>query len=159
MVVSYDGKFDIRDEFLLKDNIKEILETLNIIDLTYEDLAVKIRLDKRDVMSYQILFSYLGTYPNIDIEFSHNYNEKEISIYDVIDIYDSLKNRNRRDYVYVSVVHDNSLNVIKTKRNSNLKDLLEYLNVMSTNIVVNGKLKIENGNFLIDESINTVNVM
>lgn len=159
LVVSSISNFDIKDEFLLRDNVKEILETLNIIDSVYDDLSVKIRLNKQDTKSYQLLFSYLGTYPNIDIVFNENSNEKEISIYDIIDIYDSLKNRNRRDYVYVTVVYNSSLSVIKTKRNSNLKDLLEYLNVMSTKIIINDKLKTQNGNFLIDESVSVVNVM
>ena len=159
LVISYDDKFDLKDEFLLRDNVNDILETLNLVDSVYDDLTVKIRLDKRDVSSYQILFSYLGTYPNIEIDFTINKDEREVSIYDVIDVYDSLKNRNKRDYIYVTIVYNNTLNVIKTKRNSNLKDLLEYLNVMSTKIVVNGKLKIENGNFLLDESVRGFNIM
>lgn len=159
--VSYDNKYDIKDEFLLKDNVKEILETLNIIDNIYNDLTVKIKLDKKDVFSYQTLFSYLGTYPNIEIIFNKNFkdNEKILSIYDVIDIYDKLKNRNIRDYIYISIIFKDTIKVIKTKKNSNLKDILEYLNLMSTKIVINGKLKIENGNFLLDESVKTVNIM
>ncbi len=159
--IIYDDKYDIKDEYLLKDNIKEILETLNIIDNTYNDITVSIRLDKRDIISYQTIFSYLGTYPNIEVEFkgiTHE-NEKTITIYDVIDVYDLLKNRNKRDYIYVTIISNNTLNIIKTKRNSNLKDILEYLNLMSTKILINGELQIENGNFLLDETIRTVNIM
>lgn len=159
LVLSYNNDFDIKDEYLLKDNIKEILETLNIIDQNYEGLTVKIRLNKRDILSYQTLFSYLGTYPNIEIEFNKtDDNETCISIYDVLDIYNKLKNRNFRDYIYLSVKSNSNITVVKTKRNSNLKDLLVHLNIMSTNILINEKLKIENANFLLDENIKTVNI-
>jgi len=157
--ISYDDKFDISDEYLLKDKIIDILETLNIIDQTHENLNIKIRLDKRDIISYQTLFSYLGTYPNIEIEFTpSDNNETVVSLYDIIDIYDKLKNRIPRDYIYLTVKSNQNLQVIKTKKNSNLKDLLEHLNLMSTNIIINEKLKIENGNFFLDEKIRTINI-
>lgn len=159
LVLTYDYDYDIKDEYLLKDNIKEVLETLNIIDQTYENLTVKIRLNKRDIMSYQTLFSYLGTYPNIEIEFNKtDENETCIFIYDVLNIYDNLKNKIKRDYIYVSVKNNSNITIVKTKRNSNLKDLLVHLNIMSTKILINEKLKIESANFLLDENIKTVNI-
>lgn len=159
LVLSYDYDYDIKDEYLLKDNIKEVLETLNIIDQTYENLKVKIRLNKRDILSYQTLFSYIGTYPNIDIEFNKtDESETCITLYDVIDIYNKLKNKIKRDYIYISVKSNSNVTIIKTKRNSNLKDLLVHLNIMSTKILINEKLKIENANFLLDENIKTVNI-
>jgi hypothetical protein len=159
LVIPYDDGYDVSGEYLLKDNIIEVLETLNLIDQTYDDLNVKIRLDKRDVISYQTLFSYLGTYPNIEVLFQSNSEEETVvSLYDVIDIYDRLKNRNFRDYIYLSVVYDNKITVVKTKKNSNLKDLLMHLSIMSTKIVINNKIKIENGNFMLDESVKVVNI-
>jgi len=158
--ISNNSENDLKDELLLKDNLIDILETLNLIDMTYDGLEVKIRLNKRDIFSYQVLFTYLGTYPNIEIVFdSFNDEETVINLYDVIDIYDKLKVRNYRDYIYLTVIYNKKQEVLKVKRNSNLKDILEYIDIMSTKIVINDNLEIQSGNFLLDESVKMINIL
>ena len=151
---------DFKDEFLLRESIIDVLETLNLIEQTYLEVQVKIRLDKRNISIYQMLFSYMGTYPNIQIEFSKSKEEEtEVFLYDIIDLFNKIKNKLSRDFVFVTVRSGKSIDVVKVKRYSNLKDLLEYLNLMSTNILINEKLRIENGNFLLDDSVRTVNIL
>lgn len=151
---------DFKDEFLLRESIIDVLETLNLIEQTYLEVQVKIRLDKRNISIYQMLFSYMGTYPNIQIEFSKSKEEEtEVFLYDIIDLFNKIKNKLSRDFVFVTVRSSKSIDVVKVKRYSNLKDLLEYLNLMSTNILINEKLRIENGNFLLDDSVRTVNIL
>ena len=65
--IKYEDKYDLRDMSILKDNVSMILETLNIIDSAYDNLEIKIILNKKDLASYQVLFTYIGTYPNIII--------------------------------------------------------------------------------------------
>lgn len=158
--VKCDNNYDFKDEFLIKDNIVSILETLNLIDQVYSNIRIKIKLNKKHISIYQLLFSYLGTYPNIELCFTNPKNDETlVSVYDVLDIFNKLKNSLVRDYIYVSVKNNNNVYVLKVKRYSNLKDLLEYLNLMSTKILINDKLKIESANFLLDDKVNTINII
>lgn len=150
---------DLRDEFLLNDHMNEILQTLDILDQTYPDIEVSILLDKSNIRVYQSLFSYLGTYPNIKIDFNKsNHDGTILTLYETIDIYNELKNTNTRDYIYLTLVTNNEFNVIKTKRNSNLKDLLESLSINPSNIIINGNMKLSGTNFLLNESIYKINI-
>lgn len=155
--IEFNNKFDLRDNYILKDNISIILETLNILDNAYKDININILMNKRDLGSYQTLFTYLGTYPNIKVSFKNTKNDS-LSLYDVIDIYNDLKNRNSRDFVYVTLIHDNKIRVIKLKKNSNLKDLLEHIKVMGTTFIINNTIKVQNPNFLLDENVRTINI-
>lgn len=159
--IHQSSKSDLRDSFILKDYTREVLETLNLIDIVYKNVKVKIILDKKDFISYQTLFSFMGTYPNIEIELTSNkINEyDEVNILELLDIYYKIKNSIMRDYTYVVVETKMSLDVVKVKKYSNLKELFEYLEVMSNNIIINGCLNINNSNFLIDDSIYLVSVI
>lgn len=155
--IKYEDKYDLRDMSILKDNVSMILETLNIIDSAYDNLEVKIILNKKDLASYQVLFTYIGTYPNIRIEFNKK-SDNTINLHQVIDIYNELKNKNKRDFVYVTLIHENKFKVIKLKKYSNLKDLLEHTQVMSNNFTINSTIKIQNANFLLDDSVSTIKI-
>lgn len=158
LYINYNNKYDYKDTIILKDNINIILETLNIIDNTYNNIDIKIILNKKDIHSYQLLFTYLGTYPNIKVEFNKKI-DNTLSIYEVIDIYNKFKNRNNRDFVYVTLIYDNNIRVVKVKKYSNLKDLLEHIKVMGTSFLINGTIKINNANFLLSELIETINIV
>ena len=67
--------------------------------------------------------------------------------------------KNYRDFVYVSVIYNNKQEVLKVKKNSNLKDILEYLDIMSTKLVINKNIEIQSGNFLLDESVYMINIL
>lgn len=146
--------FDLKDEFLLKDHMNIVLKTLDIIDQSYPDIEVKIALDKSNIGVYQAIFSYLGTYPNIRVEFGLIPEESTIlTLYDVIDIYNELKKCNIRDYIYLTLKKHDTFEILKTKRNANLKDLLEELNIPTNNVLINGKIKLSGTNFLLDEDV------
>ena len=114
-------------------------------------------MNKKDLSSYQTLFTYLGTYPNIKVSFKKTKNDS-LSLYDVIDIYNELKNKVNRDFIYVTLLHDSKIRVIKLKKNSNLKDLLEHIKVMGTTFIINNTIKVQNPNFLLDENVGTINI-
>lgn len=147
------------EEYFLKDHINEVLETLNLINLKY-DIQIKIELEKNDLTNYKLLFSYLGTYPNIEIIFNKDKitEYKTLNLYETIDIYNTLKNRNIRDYIYITFSYNKNKTVIKTKKYSNLKDLLVEIGVIGTSII-NKKIKIENANFLLDEYVVSVDII
>ena len=67
--ISFENKYDLKDYYILKDNVLNVLETLNLISETY-DMDVSILINKKDTRTYQLLFNYMGTYPNINIIFS-----------------------------------------------------------------------------------------
>lgn len=147
------------EEFLLKDHINEVLETLNLVNLKY-DIKTKIEIEKNDLTNYKLLFSYLGTYPNIEIIFNKDKvnDYKTLNLYETIDIYNSLKNRNIRDYIYLTLSHNKTWSIIKTKKYSNLKDLLVEIGVIGT-AIINKKIKIENANFLLNEDVISVDII
>ena len=105
-----------------------------MISETY-DMDVSILINKKDTRTYQLLFNYMGTYPNINIIFSTKGETK--SIYDVIDIFNIIKNKASRDYIYFTLINKNTLNVVKAKRYSNLKDVLAELKIVTSNLVIN----------------------
>ena len=143
----------LKDYYILKDNVLNVLETLNLISETY-DMNVSILINKKDTRTYQLLFNYMGTYPNINIIFSTKGETK--SIYDVIDIFNTIKNKASRDYIYFTLINKNTLNVVKAKRYSNLKDVLVELKIVTSNLVVNNIKQLDNPNFLIDDNISLV---
>lgn len=151
--ISFENKYDLKDYYILKDNVLNVLETLNLISETY-DMDVSILINKKDTRTYQLLFNYMGTYPNINIIFSTKGETK--SIYDVIDIFNIIKNKANRDYIYFTLINKNTLNVVKAKRYSNLKDVLVELKIVTSNLVVNNTMHLDNPNFLIDDNISLV---
>lgn len=150
---------DLKDEFILKDNMSIILQTLDILNQTYPDIEIKISLEKNNIRIYQALFSYLGTYPNITVEFGKPHIEStKLTTYDVIDIYNELKNCNIRDYIYITLIKNEEFDVIKTKKNTNLKDLLETLDINANKATINGNIKLSGINFLINEEVYKINI-
>ena len=149
---------DKRDAFILKDNVKNILETLNLIDILYPNVKVKIVMDKKDLTSYQTLFSYIGTYPNIDIEFNTKKQYKYYSLYEIIDMYNSLKNSTIRDYIYFTMIYEKKSFVIKCKMYTNLSEVLNYLEILPKKIIVNGKTVLQSPHFLLEENIFLINI-
>ena len=151
--ISFENKYDLKDYYILKDNVLNVLETLNLISETY-DMDVSILINKKDTRTYQLLFNYMGTYPNINIIFSTKGETK--SIYDVIDIFNIIKNKASRDYIYFTLINKNTLNVVKAKRYSNLKDVLVELKIVTSNLIINNIKQLDNPNFLIDDNISLV---
>lgn len=157
--LEFKDNYDLKDEFILNDNISKILQTLDILDQTYPAISVKIALNKNNLRVYQKLFSYLGTYPNIIVELNTNNLEGEVlNLYEVLDIYNDLKNCNKRDYIYFTIILKDEFKIIKTKKHSNLRDILESLNINSTTILINEKLKLSGVNFLLDESVYKISI-
>ena len=161
VVLNINGntKNDVRDSYILKDHIKEILEALNVMSLS-ANIATKILLDKKDILSYQTLFSYLGTYPNIEVVFNRSNlkDYKELNIYETIDIYNKLNNNNVRDYLYITLIYKDKNYVIKTKKYSNLIEIVSYLGINYKKISVNNKV-IDDINFLLTEEVSIINVV
>ncbi len=151
--ISFENKYDLKDYYILKDNVLNVLETLNLISEIY-DMDVSILINKKDTRTYQLLFNYMGTYPNINIIFSTKGETK--SIYDVIDIFNIIKNKASRDYIYFTLINKNTLNVVKAKRYSNLKDVLVELKIVTSNLIINNIKQLDNPNFLIDDNISLV---
>ncbi len=141
---------------LLQDNVSVILETLNLINEKY-DKDINIILSKSDVLSYQTLFSYIGAYPNITISFN-NLNGVLLTIYDVIDLYNEIKGRKKRDYVYVTLFYNKLIKIVKVKKYSSLQEVLQNNGISGSSVVVNKKIKVD-GIFILDESVNFVSIM
>ena len=149
---------DLKDEYILIDNINIILKTLDLLDQTYPDISVSILLSKKQIKVYQLLFANIGTYPNIEMEFDSSDDACLLSTYEVLDIYNNIKKCNKRDYIYLTFINDKDFMIIKTKKYTNLKDLLSELDINATGAIINEKIKLSGTNFLLDESINVVNV-
>ncbi len=153
------NNYDLKDEYILEENINIVLETLDLISLTYPNLKVVIKIDKRNTRIYQKLFTFLGTYPNIGVEFITNKEEEDIlSLYNIIDIYTSLKKCRKRDYVYFTLIHSKNISVIKTKRYSNLDEILKVLGITANEVIINLKRKFTNTNILLDDNIDIINI-
>jgi len=86
-------------------------------------------------------------------ELSHLYDEQTSRR-----IYNDIKNCNKRDYIYLTLINNQESSVIKTKKNSNLKDLLETLEISSTHAIINDNLKLTGVNFLLDENVYKIHV-
>ncbi len=103
-------------------------------------------------MAYQLLFSYMGTYPNINLTFSSQVGTN-LSIYEVIDLYNEVKNKIKRDFIYINVSSKTSNTTYKIKKYTNLKELLNYIGINEINkLVLNRKIKLNTYDFLLDEN-------
>ena len=152
--------YDLKNEYILDEHINKILETLDLIDITYPNLKVNIKLDKRNIKIYQKLFSYIGTYPNIELSFLRpNEGLDGLDLYDIIDLYYELKKSRKRDYIYFTLTYGKNIYVIKTKRYSNLNEILKLFSIESKEIIINRKVKFTNSNILLDDTISTINVI
>lgn len=150
------SKNDARDYYILFDNINNILETLNLISEIYKDIKINIILNKRDLMSYNLLYGKLGTYPNIRVVFDNKINNYK-TLYEIIDIYNKIKNKWVRDYIYFTLIYNKSLSVFKVKKYSNVRDILINNGVSYNNLSVNG-IKINDKNYLLDDNVSYVEV-
>ena len=52
--ISFENKYDLKDYYILKDNVLNVLETLNLISETY-DMNVSILINKKDTRRNGIL--------------------------------------------------------------------------------------------------------
>ena len=68
-------------------------------------------------------------------------------------MYNKIKNKTQRDYVYFTLINKNNINVVKTKRYSNLKDVLVDLKIVTNNLVINNNIPLDNPNFLVTDDI------
>ncbi len=150
--ISHKNDYDIRDRYILKEYVREILETINLIDQTYDNMKVSILMNKEDYETYEFLFNYMGTYPKIDIIFKSN-TETKMNLYNVLDIYYKLKNSIERDFIYVSIRYKNVCEVLKTRRYTNLRELIMPLNINFKNIIINDYVESSESNYLLDDNI------
>lgn len=152
--IHIENKYDLKDYYILKDNIKNVLETLNLINERF-DTKIYINLNKKDISSYKLLLSYLGTYPNISVIFN-KVTTNTYNLYEIIDIYNKIKNIKERDYIYISIVYNNTFLVNKVKKYSNLKDILESNQLIGKYYLINNNIKITNSNYLLDERVSQI---
>ena len=110
---------------------------------------------KKDISSYKLLLSYLGTYPNISVIFN-KVTTNTYNLYEIIDIYNKIKNIKERDYIYISIVYNNTFLVNKVKKYSNLKDILECNQIIGKYYLINNNIKITNSNYLLDERVSQI---
>lgn len=150
--ITNDLKYNIKDSYLLKDNIKIILDTINLLTETF-NIKAYINLNKKDIISFETLFNYINAYPNINVVFNKKYLEY-FTLYDILDIYNKLKNRLPRDYIYISII-TNDVKVIKVKKYSNLKEVLNLLNISIDKVIIN-KIEVKELDFLLDDSIDFI---
>lgn len=155
------SKNDLRDTIMLKEYVKEILDTLNLIDITYDDVKVQINIEKSDISSYQTLINYMGTYFNIEVTYKGTSKSlrKEISVYDVLDMHYKLKNSFKRDFIYITFETKNEVFVLKTKKYSNLYEILKYLEIKANKIIINATITINDSNFLLDDNVFLISII
>ena len=77
-------------------------------------------------------------------------------MYEIIDIYNKIKNIKERDYIYISIVYNNTFLVNKVKKYSNLKDILESNQIIGKYYLINNNIKITNSNYLLDERVSQI---
>ena len=149
----YLSKYDQSETYLLKSNIKIVLEMLNLLTEIY-NVKANIILNKKDLVSYRTLFSYINAYPNIKITFDKSLTAN-YKIYNILDLYNKLKNKSPRDYIYVTVFNSNC-NVYKIKKYSNLKELLNYIGINPNKVYINEKDELTNYDYLLDDNVTSI---
>ncbi len=152
------NNYDLKDLYILKEYEREILETINLIDQTYDNINVKILVNKEDISTYELLFNYMGTYPKIEIVFKSK-SDNQLDLYNVLDIYNRLKNKSERDYIYLSVCCKNVVQVLKTKKYINLKEVLDPLNISYKSILINDYVEASDVNYLLDDQVYEVKLI
>lgn len=149
----YLSKYDQSETYLLKSNIKIVLEMLNLLTEIY-NVKANIILNKKDLVSYRTLFSYINAYPNIKITFDKSLTAN-YKIYNILDLYNKLKNKTPRDYIYVTIFNSNC-NVYKIKKYSNLKELLNYIGINPNKVYINEKDELTNYDYLLDDNVTSI---
>lgn len=168
---------------LLKEYTIEILDT---IDALIDIMNIKkcfLAITNEDNELINMLYNNIGTYPKIDMKLLNNnyyignknilinkltnyknkkYNQEFLTIKDIYNLYYVLKKDMCPSETFLTI-SGNLLNynkVIRVKLRSNLKDILEYLNINNKdNIIINGLLNginLKDNNFIIDNSVRSI---
>lgn len=151
VLIEYTKNIDNSDSYTLKENIDEILETLDALQ-TILNIDLTIVVNTKDETSLSILYEHIGTYPNIYLdtvskEYSKEsypnlikriYNKEDKTIVLPLDIiyeifYAIKKNKNLTNKV-ITLSHNNNLININVKIGTKVKELLNYLNISSTKV-------------------------
>ena len=126
--------------FMLKDNIDELLDVIDLISELYHYNKVIIAIKNLETDIINEFYDYIGTYPNIELKLMNNYYpighnlvlENELSINDctmldikdIYELYFVLKKRTSIGEKYITITGDavKPRMVIKVKKNSLLSE-------------------------------------
>lgn len=158
--------------FMIKDNVDELLEVIDLITELYQYKKVIIAIKNSETDIINEFYDYVGTYPNIELKLMNNYypighsqilkdelninNSVTLDIKDIYELYFLLKKRTSIGEKYITITGDavNPRMVIKVKKYSLLSEAFinnfDFIEKM-VDLYING--------FLSGYKSNTLNVV
>ena len=160
-IVAEDSDWKI-GEWTVTGNISAQTENLDVTDseilLTPDGNQAKAKLTLTGNLYAESLAEDIEP-GSLYFEFSRSIlPDSDYSLYEIIDMYNSLKNSAIRDYIYFTIVYDKKSFVIKCKMYTNLSEVLNHLEILPKKIIVNGKTSLQSPHFLLDENIFLINI-
>jgi len=153
--INYIKNYDISDYYKLKEKTKEVLNALNKISYAYELKKVYILVNKKDKLLIKELNNYLVNFPNIDIITKLKSDSSEYNLDEIIKLSQILNKKNVSRHIYLTINYNKRVLVVKLRRYSLLKDLLEYLNIVNKKCYnINNELLYERN--ILDDKIKTI---
>lgn len=144
VLVEYTKGLDNSDSFTLKENIDGILETLDALS-TVLNINITIVVNSHDEVSENILYEFIGTYPNLNVEdVSKEYNKVSypnlikrvygddglvLTLDKIFEIYYAIKKNKCLTNKVITIVNYKKLINVNVKIGTRIKELLDYLKI------------------------------
>lgn len=152
ILIEYTKDIDNSDSYTLKENIDEILETIDGLNSILNLKNTIIVANNHDKNSVNVITDYIGTYPNIKFKtVSKEYNsdtyevlkrkifKKEnnvliLTLDKLYEIYFALKKNKTLNSKVITISNNKQITNVNVKINTSVKELLEYLKMSSNKV-------------------------
>ena len=144
VLVEYTKGLDNSDSITLKENIDGILETLDALS-TVLNINITIVVNSHDEVSENILYEFIGTYPNLNVEdVSKEYTKVSypnlikrvygddglvLTLDKIFEIYYAIKKNKCLTNKVITIVNYKKLINVNVKIGTRIKELLDYLKI------------------------------
>lgn len=160
ILVEYTRGVDNSDSYTLKDNIDEVLETIDALNTILELKSTIIVSYSHDTLSTNIIRDYIGTYPNIGFtttsrEIKDNdysslikkvYKKEKalvITLDKLYEIFYALKKNRTLNSKVITIHYKKNVYNVNVKINTKVKELLNYLKINSNKVLLKKEKLVE----------------
>ena len=151
--VEYKKGIDNSDSYSLSNYVDELLETIDTLENNLA-LNVTIVVNSKDEKSLNVLYEHIGTYINLKLEtISKEYNKENynllakrfyknesdtviLALDDIHEIYYAAKKGKNITSKIISISYNKTIYNVNVKLGTEIKELLEYLNINKEEIIL-----------------------
>lgn len=153
ILVEYTKEKDNSDSYTLKENIDELLETMDALQ-TILDINLTVVANIKDEVSVETICEHIGTYPNLNFEtvskeytslsytnlikriYSNDTNSIILTIDKLYEIFYAVKKNKNLTNKVITVSYNKKLINVNVKIGTKVSELLSYLNISATEVLL-----------------------